>query len=85
MMVDPADMGSAFTGTTPISLVGGHITLTEVSKDGVSQRVVHRWADEPGVPIEPEPFQKSAIHSPELDRAAAKRARKAAKLAKVAA
>ncbi|WP_427024853.1 hypothetical protein ACP4J4_02640 [Aureimonas ureilytica] len=56
MMVDPAEMGSAFTGTTPISLVGGHITLTEVSKDGVSQRVVYRWADEPGVPIKPAAF-----------------------------
>lgn len=56
MMVDPSEMGSAFTGTVPMSLVGGHVTVTEITKGGISQRTVHRWNDGVGVPIAPEPF-----------------------------
>lgn len=40
----------------PMSIVGGHILLTEVSRDSVSQRVIHRWNDEIGMPIEPAEF-----------------------------
>jgi len=41
----------------PISIVGGHILLTDVTRDGVSQRVIHEWPDEVGAPIEPVPFK----------------------------
>lgn len=43
-----------------IPIVGGHILLTEVSADGVSQRIIHRWDDEPFMPIEP-----AAFHAPD--------------------
>ena len=40
-----------------IAIVGGHILLTEVTRDGVQQRVIHRWNDEAYENIQPEPFQ----------------------------
>lgn len=43
-------------GMEPISIVGGNILLTEVTHEGVSQRVIHRWDDVALEPIEPAPF-----------------------------
>ena len=40
----------------PMSIVGGHILLSEVTREGVSQRIIHRWDDEIGEPIVPAPF-----------------------------
>lgn len=40
-----------------LSLVGGHMVATEITSDGITQRVVHRWADEVGVPIQPASFE----------------------------
>ena len=40
----------------PISTVGGHAMVTEIDRHGITQRVVHRWPDEAGVPISPDPF-----------------------------
>ncbi|MHC4051369.1 hypothetical protein [Bradyrhizobium sp. 25ACV] len=38
-------------------VVGGHAVLTTVARDGVAQRVVHRWAeDRTGKPIRPKPM-----------------------------
>lgn len=34
-------------------IVGGHIVATEITRDGISQRVIHRWVDEIGEPIQP--------------------------------
>lgn len=44
----------------PMSVVGGHILLSEVTRDGVSQRVIHHWDDEIGEPISPAPFVAQA-------------------------
>lgn len=35
-------------------IVGGFVTLTEITKSGVSQRVIHRWNDAIGEPIKPQ-------------------------------
>ncbi|MBB3934288.1 hypothetical protein [Aureimonas phyllosphaerae] len=70
----------------PMFLVGGHIHLTTVTERGVVQETLRDWNDEVGVPLSPPPLQKPrTAASDALDRAAEKRARKAAKLAKVAA
>ncbi|UWU89607.1 hypothetical protein [Bradyrhizobium sp. CB1015] len=38
-------------------VVGGHAILTTITRDGVAQRVVHRWReDRPGKPIRPRPM-----------------------------
>ncbi|WP_156418081.1 hypothetical protein [Aureimonas sp. AU4] len=38
-----------------VSVVGGHVEVTEITADGISQRVLHRWADQVGVAMtEPE-------------------------------
>lgn len=37
-----------------VCIVGGHIEVTEIDEAGISQRVVHRWADQTGVLVEPE-------------------------------
>ncbi|MEO3385116.1 hypothetical protein [Mesorhizobium sp. CAU 1741] len=63
----------------PMSIVGGHVLLSEVTRDGVSQRVIHRWDDEPGEPIEPEPFHGSAPLERTLNRAERRRLGIAAK------
>ncbi|OJT97732.1 MAG: hypothetical protein BGN83_19795 [Rhizobium sp. 63-7] len=47
-------------GNQPIHLVGGHILLSEVSRTGISQRVIHQWPDEPGELIRPAEFQQPA-------------------------
>lgn len=39
-----------------ISIVGGNVLLTEVDRDGVSQRIVHEWPDVASENIAPEPF-----------------------------
>ncbi len=50
MMVHSGDIAE------PLRVVGGHILLSEVTRDGVSQRIVHRWNDEVGELIRPAPF-----------------------------
>ncbi|WP_182422300.1 hypothetical protein [Aureimonas sp. ME7] len=42
-------------------IVGGHILLTEINRDDVSQRVIHEWHDAEGVEIEPAPFVAPVI------------------------
>lgn len=37
-------------------IVGGHILLTEITREGVFQRVIHHWDDEIGQPISPAAF-----------------------------
>lgn len=49
MKIVPAGLASE-----PISIVGGHILLTEIDRTAISQRIVHRWADVCGEPIRTE-------------------------------
>lgn len=62
----------------PFCSIGGHISCTEVGKDGVRQRVIHRWAqDKPGQAFEPEPFKLVApIVADGLSRAERRRQEK---------
>ncbi|HEV7417679.1 MAG TPA: hypothetical protein VGN98_16095 [Tianweitania sediminis] len=49
--------GDPEAGAEPIHIVGGNILLTEVTADGITQRIVHRWEDDcPGEPIRPAAF-----------------------------
>jgi len=45
-------------GNQSIHIVGGHILLSEVSRNGISQRVIHQWPDEPGELIRPAAFEQ---------------------------
>lgn len=63
--------GMARSDTEPKFMVGGHILHTEVSKQGVSQQVIHEWNDAVLEDIVPEPLaQAASIHSVEPDNAA---------------
>lgn len=55
-------------GGQRLHIVGGHIMASEVTRDGVSQRIIHRWPDEPGEPIRPEPFRRTASSIIPLNR-----------------
>ena len=56
MKIDPPGLNL----DEPISIVGGHVLVTECTTEGVSQRVIHRWNDEPGEMVIPEPFGASS-------------------------
>jgi hypothetical protein len=43
-------------------VVGGFVTLTEITRAGVSQRVIHRWDDEIDKPIQPAPANAFTSH-----------------------
>jgi hypothetical protein len=59
---------------TGISIVGGHILLTEVTEHGVEQRVIHRWKDQLHQPIVPAPFlYDAAVGESGLSRAERRR------------
>lgn len=64
----------------PISIVGGNILLTEITREGVSQRVIHHWNDQIGEPIEPEPFRADQPDIGRLSRAERRRLEKAARV-----
>lgn len=49
-------------------IVGGHIMVSEVTRDCVSQRIIHRWPDQPGEPIRPEPFRPAGSSTIPLNR-----------------
>lgn len=40
--------------------VGGHCLITTVDGEGIRQRVVHRWSDRVGEPIQPDPIDWAA-------------------------
>lgn len=78
----PAPLPSA--NGKPVFSIGGHILLTEVTRDGVTQTVIHEWPDKWGVPIRPAPYGATPKDAAALDAATEKRARKAAKLQRIA-
>lgn len=40
--------------------VGGEVTMTTITRDGVEQRLVHTWPDRVGEPVMPEPIDWTA-------------------------
>jgi hypothetical protein len=45
-------------------IVGGHVMVSEVTRDGISQKIIHQWPDEIGKPICPEPFRAASNRVP---------------------
>jgi hypothetical protein len=50
-----------FFAGEPFHCVGGSAWATEVTREGVTQRVIHEWGDEVGEPIRPAAFDSSAL------------------------
>ena len=44
-----------------VHTVGGEVTLTKLTKDGISQEVIHSWDDEIGTLIRAEPFLRPVV------------------------
>lgn len=44
-----------FETNKQISICGGFLASVEISRDGVSEKILHRWPDKVGEPIRPEP------------------------------
>ena len=44
-----------FEQNKQISIVGGFLASVEISREGISEKILHRWEDKIGEPIQPEP------------------------------
>lgn len=51
-----------------VCIVGGHVEVVEISADGVSQRIVHRWSDEAGTIVEPEALSSRDVLRARIQR-----------------
>ena len=96
--VDPVSMGlkvfeaqrsMTFPATTAggeeFHLVGGAAVMTQITRDGITQKIIHKWDDEIGQPITPEPLRKIADTSQALNRQQRRAMERAARKGKVTA